>query len=74
MLRDNIEYSLSETDNAIKLSISVPEDVDKDLVKSIVLYDEDGGIKYAYLAKNVDRQTNSDKFKDWYVYPIFNID
>lgn len=74
MLRDNIEYSLSETDNAIKLSISVPEDVDKDLVKSIVLYDEDGGIKYAYLAKNVDRQTNSDKFKDWYVYPIFNTD
>ena len=72
MLKDNVSYTLTDIDNGIKLQIVVPTDIDKSKVKSIVLYDEENNIKYAYLAKNVSRLSDDDKFKNWYIYPVFS--
>lgn len=72
MLKDDVSYEVLDTDVGIKISITIPSDVDLDKVKSIVLYDEENKIKYAYLAKNVSKLSNADKFKDWYIYPVYN--
>jgi len=71
IVADNVNYSLIEHDGAIEVSITKPEGVDIDEVKAIVLYDQEGGLNYAYLAKNVDNLTGDNKLQSWFIYPVF---
>lgn len=71
IVADDVEYSLTEEDGAIKISITQPEGISIDEVKAIVLYDQEDGLNYAYLAKNVDNLTGEDKLQNWYIYPVF---
>ncbi len=72
IVADNVTYSLVNTAlNAIEIRITRPANIDADAVKSIVLYEEEGASKYAYIAKNVGSVANADKFKSWWLYPVF---
>lgn len=71
IVADNVDYSLIEHEGAIEVSITKPEGINIDEVKAIVLYDQDGGLNYAYLAKNVDNLTGDNKLQSWFIYPVF---
>lgn len=71
IVADNVNYSLIEHDGSIEIKINKPDGVDINEVKAIVLYDQDSGLNYAYLAKNVDNLTGNDKLQSWYIYPVF---
>lgn len=70
IVADNVTYSLvNAADNSIEIRITRPANISADAVKSIVLYEEEGASKYAYIAKNVTADAN--KFQSWWLYPIF---
>lgn len=72
IIADNVTYSLVNTSrNAIEIRITRPANIDASAVKSIVLYEEDDASKYAYIAKNVGSVVDTDKFKSWWLYPVF---
>lgn len=72
IVADNVNYSLVNTDKeAIEIRITQPSGIDMNAVKSVVLYEQDGASKYAYIAKNVSKTANGQKLQSWYVYPIF---
>lgn len=71
VVADNIEYALIENEGAIEVRITKPEGLNLDDVKAIVLYDQDNGLNYAYIAKNVDNLPNDKKLQSWYIYPAF---
>lgn len=72
IIADNITYSLINTSrNAIEIRIMRPANISASAVKSIVLYEEEGASKYAYIAKNVGGVADADKFNSWWLYPVF---
>lgn len=72
IVADNIEYELDETtENALEIKIKQPDGIDMNSVKSIILYDTDDGLNYAYIAKNVENLANEDKLQSWWIYPVF---
>lgn len=72
IVADDVTYSLVSTSrNAIEIRITRPANISASAVKSIVLYEEEGASKYAYIAKNVGGVADADKFNSWYLYPIF---
>ena len=75
LIADNVAYSLLDNSalNAIELRITEPSGVNKNIVKSIVLYQENEiGERYAYMVKNVADLPNERKFPSWWIYPVFN--
>ena len=73
----NVEYYFAKTGNAIRLDFADPTDdngntIDISKVGSIVFYDEENGLRYAYMAKNVKALKDSDKLQSWYLYSVFN--
>ncbi len=74
IIADNVTYTLQNTSkNAIEIKITRPANIDASAVKSIVLYEEDGASKYAYIAKNVNKVADANKFNSWWIYPIFTL-
>ena len=71
MIADNVVYDLIDSENAIEVRITTPAGIDLSEVKSIVLYQENGG-KYAYIVKNVATLPASDKLQSWWIYPVYN--
>lgn len=73
IVADNIEYTLEagENNDSIEVRISSPENINMDNVKSIILYDTDDNLNYAYIAKNVSNLSNEDKLQSWWIYPVF---
>ena len=71
IVADDVSYSLIEHEGAIEVKITKPEGVNIDEVKAIVLYDQENGLNYAYLAKNVDNLTGDNKLQSWFIYPVF---
>lgn len=69
---DNVNYSLNDNAGAIEVVITEPENIDLNSVKSIVLYDIENDLNYAYIAKNVSNLANEDKLQSWYIYPVFS--
>lgn len=73
IVADNVEYQLLEGGlNSIEVRIAAPANIDLDLVKSIVMYDADSNMNYAYMAKNVTDLPNEIKLQSWWIYPVFN--
>ena len=75
LIADNVAYSILDNRalNAIELRITEPSGVNKNIVKSIVLYQENEiGERYAYMVKNVADLPNERKFQSWWIYPVFN--
>lgn len=72
IIADNVTYSLVNTSrNAIEIRITRPAIISASAVKSIVLYEEEGASKYAYIAKNVGDVADTEKFNSWWLYPVF---
>ena len=71
IVADNVQYSLIDKEGAIEVKITKPTGIDLDDVKAIVLYDQEDGLNYAYMAKNVDNLTGDAKLQSWYIYPVF---
>ena len=72
IIADNVTYSLVNTSrNAIEIRITRPANISASAVKSIVLYEEEGASKYAYIAKNVGDVADTEKFNSWWLYPVF---
>lgn len=75
VLADNVQYSLidNSTLNAIELRITKPAGVDLGKVKAIALYEEsDGGARYAYIIKNVEKTPAEQRLKSWWLFPVFS--
>jgi hypothetical protein len=69
---DDIEYTFDNQSFGIKIDFVAPLDVNMSKVKSIVLYDSDNDVNYAYIAKNVALLNDGDKLQSWWIYPVFN--
>lgn len=73
IVADKVEYQLLDGGlNSIEVKITSPDNIDLDLVKSIVMYDADNNMNYAYMAKNVTDLPNEIKLQSWWIYPVFN--
>lgn len=71
IIANNVEYTINAENDAIRVDITKPQNIDLNEVKSIILYDKDGNSNYAYIAKNVDGIDNNQKLQSWYIYPVF---
>lgn len=71
IVADNVQYSLVDKDGVIEVKITQPTGINMDEVKAIVLYDQEDGLNYAYVAKNVENLTGNNKLQSWYIYPVF---
>ena len=72
IVADNIAYQLiNDTSGSIQVKISTPEGVDLSQVKSIILYDVEDKLYYAYIAKNVGSLQDEQKLQSWWIYPVF---
>ena len=72
IVADNVQYSLIDSaTQSIELKITEPENIDLSEVKSILLYDIDNNMSYAYMAKNVGNLDDADKLQSWWIYPVF---
>ena len=72
IVADNIDYVLDDSpDGAIEVKITRPDGIDMSQVKSIILYDTDNNLNYAYIAKNVGNIPDEDKLQSWWIYPVF---
>lgn len=72
IIADNVEYSLiSDPTGSIEVRITPPSNIDLESVKSIILYDVEDNLNYAYIAKNVGNLPNEDKLQSWWIYPVF---
>lgn len=75
VLADNVQYSLIDnaTLNAIEIRITEPTGVDLAKVKAIALYEEsEGGSRYAYIIKNVEKTPAEQRLKSWWLFPVFS--
>lgn len=75
VLADNVQYSLIDnaTLNAIEIRITEPTGVDLAKVKAIALYEEsDGGARYAYIIKNIEKTPTEQRLKSWWLFPVFS--
>lgn len=69
------EYALIDnaTLNAIEIKITKPTGVDLEKVKAIALYEEsEGGARYAYIIKNVEKTPTEQRLKSWWLVPVFS--
>ena len=73
IVADNVSYELidGENNDCIEVKITAPEGLDLTPVKSIILYDTEDNLNYAYIAKNVSNLSNEDKLQSWWIYPVF---
>lgn len=75
VLADNVQYALIDnaTLNAIEIKITKPTGVDLEKVKAIALYEEsEGGARYAYIIKNVEKTPTEQRLKSWWLVPVFS--
>ncbi len=75
VLADNVQYSLIDnaTLNAIEIRITEPTGVDLAKVKAIALYEEtQGGSRYAYIIKNIEKTPTEQRLKSWWLVPVFS--
>lgn len=72
IVADNVQYSFTNLQNSIRVDFARPANADLNAVKSIVFYDIENTNRYAYIAKNVASNLESDKLRSWYIYPVFN--
>lgn len=75
VLADNVQYSLIDNAslNAIELRITKPTGVDLEKIKAIALYEEsEGGSRYAYIIKNVEKTPAEQRLKSWWLFPVFS--
>lgn len=72
IVSDNVKYNFTNADTGIKIDFETPQGASLADVKSIVLYDLDNTVTYAYLAKNVAMLPNESKLQSWYIYPVYN--
>lgn len=73
IVADNVEYQLIDDEtNSIEIRITQPANINLNDVKSIILYDEDNGLNYAYIAKNVGDLPISERLQSWWIYPVYN--
>ena len=72
IVADNVDYQLlGDTNGSLQVKINTPENIYLSQVKSIILYDVEDGLYYAYIAKNVGSLQDHEKLQSWWIYPVF---